>query len=353
MELPTLQNRLALANRIRSLRHQIAQEVTDEFLSRHPDWVDRYGDRAKRLGIEDACYHQDYLAGAIEAGSRESYQNYSRWTSSVLDSRGIAPSFLKENLLQIETALSPHLNHEDQTILRSFIEAGCDGAESTDPDSPMPATKKLSLVRNVYLQTLLQGSRKPALTVALEAIDQGCSFTDFYVDVLQGAMYEVGRLWQLNKITVAQEHMATAITQYVLAQLYERLPRAEQFRGKAVITGVSGELHQLGANMVADALEADGWDVRFLGANMPHEGILTAVDEHQAHVVGISATMLFNIPMVRQLVADIRKQISRPIRIILGGSAFRLAPNLYREIGADAFAPELRTATALLRAFQN
>lgn len=54
------------------------------------------------------------------------------------------------------------------------------------------------------------------------------------------------------------------------------------------------ELHHVGANMVADVLEAHGWDVRYLGTNLPHRSILQAIREHQADWVGISATTLLS-----------------------------------------------------------
>jgi MerR family transcriptional regulator, light-induced transcriptional regulator len=74
--------------------------------------------------------------------------------------------------------------------------------------------------------------------------------------------------------------------------------------------------------MVADVLEANGWNVRFLGTNMPHAGVL------QADVVGISATMLFNLPKVRLLVNEVRgKFANRPSRILIGGGAFRSLPS--------------------------
>jgi methanogenic corrinoid protein MtbC1 len=112
---------------------------------------------------------------------------------------------------------------------------------------------------------------------------------------------------------------------------------------------VAGELHQVGANIVADALEADGWDVRFLGTNMPHAGILKVLEEHAPAAIGISATMLFNVPSVRQLVSDIRRGGSGAPRVVLGGAAFRTARELPSEIGADGFAPDVRDAIQVFR----
>lgn len=89
-----------------------------------------------------------------------------------------------------------------------------------------------------------------------------------------------------------------------------------------IVTGVEGEMHQLGANMLADVLEAEGWDVRFLGTQLPHRDILQAIEEHEPTIVGISATMLFNVPKVSSLIGDVRLRYGSDVRIILGGAAF-------------------------------
>ncbi len=76
----------------------VAQSVTDQFLLRHPDWVTRYGDAGRVRGIEDAKYHIDFLSSSIESGSTAPFEDYARWTSRMLASRGIDPEFVAENL---------------------------------------------------------------------------------------------------------------------------------------------------------------------------------------------------------------------------------------------------------------
>ena len=195
----------------------------------------------------------------------------------------------------------------------------------------------------------MKNQRRAAVTVVLEALRGGHPATDIYVEVLQESLYQVGRLWESNRITVAEEHMATAITQYVMAQLYSHLPPATQTRGSMVITGVAGELHQVGANMVADVLDVQGYDVLFLGTNMPHTGIVQAIEEHDADILGVSATMLFNIPKVVELIKDVRAKLGeRSPRMVLGGAAFRSLPSLTAELGAIGVASDIRAAVRML-----
>ncbi len=178
-------------------------------------------------------------------------------------------------------------------------------------------------LREEYLQEILAGKRKHALELIMDAYRSGYPIPGIYMDVFQEALYEIGRLWETNQITVADEHMGTAITQYVMSNLYQHLEASDEQRGKLVMTGVQGELHQVGANMVADILEADGWDVLFLGTNVPPEGVVQSIRQHGADLFGISSTMLFNLPRVIQLVDVVRRDFGDSVRIMLGGGAFK------------------------------
>ncbi|MBC7963730.1 MAG: cobalamin B12-binding domain-containing protein [Steroidobacteraceae bacterium] len=183
-----------------------------------------------------------------------------------------------------------------------------------------------------YLREILAGKRKTSLEIIMDAYRSGYPIPGIYMDIFQVSLYEIGTLWETNQITVADEHMGTAITQYVISNLYQHLEIANEQRGKLVMTGVLGEMHQLGANMVADVLEADGWDAMFLGTNVPTEGAIRSIRQHGADLFGISSTMLFNIPMVVQLVEEVKKEFGDSVRILLGGAAFRSLHELPGEL---------------------
>ena len=342
-----------LAEKLLARKREAAVEVTERFLTRHPDWLAKYGERARIFGIEDAGFHTEFLAGALEAGDPEAFADYARWTTRMLGARGIGPHFLVENLEDLAQVLAVELSPDETAWMRPYVERGlaaCGEPVAVPGFADEP--QGLALTCRLYTQAILNGQRRAALSVVQEALREGHPVTALYVEVLQEALYEVGRRWEGNRIAVAQEHMATVITQYVMSQLYPQLPSPSVSRGRAVVTGVQGENHQVGANMVADLLEADGWDVRFLGTNMPHQGILQVVEEHQADLLGISTTMLFNAGRVRQLIHDIQQRMgaSRP-HILVGGAPFRLSPHLWQEVGAEGFAPDAGAAVVLARGF--
>src|SRR4051794_4024706 len=95
--------RVQLAECVRGLKARLARAVTDEFFQRHPDWEERYGERGRQRGIEDAGFHLDFLAGAIESGEPAAFESYARWTAGVLGARGIGPH-VAENLEQLSAA---------------------------------------------------------------------------------------------------------------------------------------------------------------------------------------------------------------------------------------------------------
>jgi methanogenic corrinoid protein MtbC1 len=337
-----LPDRTALCRTLRRYEQAIAETVTDTFLERHPDWVTRYGDRARLAGIEDARFHVQFLTAAIERDSRPAFRDYVQWVTRVLGARHIDAVFLWENLDQVQQAAARHLPEADGQLLAGFIEF----AKHPDPGGP-PATTDgpLALTRRLFVQTILTGDRKAALTIAREALRDGARIQDLYADVFQDALYEVGRLWERNAITVGQEHMATAVTQYVMAHVFGTVESATERRGVALMTGVPGELHHVGALMVSDMLEAHGWQVQFLGSNLPITSILRAHADAKPQLLGISVTMLFNRHHATHLIAEARRADPQ-VRVVVGGAAFR--HDAWRDTGADDYAADVRSAIAQL-----
>ena len=112
-----------------------------------------------------------------------------------------------------------------------------------------------------------------------------------------------------------------------------------------VATCVGGELHEIGARMVADFFEMDGWDTYFLGANTPIEAVLSAVAKRKAEALAISVTMTIHLEKVSALIAEVRRaKLDAQTKIMVGGYPFHLAPNLWQVVGAAGFARDAQQA---------
>lgn len=168
-----------------------------------------------------------------------------------------------------------------------------------------------------FASALLAGDRAGALACAREAFARGVDH--LYEDVVQPALVRLGDLWSRNKITIAEQHVATALAQSVLSALYPEFPWPPP-GPRALIACVAGEHHQLGARMVADLLTLDGWDGVFLGADVADDVLLDRVAQTRPGLVVLSLTMATSRGALASLVARLRRQPSNP-KILVGGPA--------------------------------
>lgn len=187
-------------------------------------------------------------------------------------------------------------------------------------------------LRDRYLAAQLTGNRREAIRLLVEdGLGSGATVLDLQAGVIQSAQDQIGRLWQQNRVTIAQEHMASAISQLGLAALFERARPAAPVGKKIVLACVAGELHDLPARLVADFLDLAGFDVRYLGADVPHDDLVRMIEAEQPDLIGLSVTMSFNVPAARTAVARVQAASDRPI--FIGGHATRWSPGLSRELG--------------------
>ncbi len=206
----------------------------------------------------------------------------------------------------------------------------------------------LDLLRERYLRAQLAGDRREAVRLVVEdGLGAGTKVTDLHAGVIQAAQREIGVLWQQNRVSIAQEHMASAISHLSLAALFERAAHARPLGKKLVLACVEGELHDLPARIVADFLEIEGFDVRYLGANVPHDDLTRMIEAESPDLVGLSVTMSFNVPALRIAVARVRAVTDRPI--FVGGHATQWAQGVATELGVASAGTVPSEVVALAR----
>lgn len=185
------------------------------------------------------------------------------------------------------------------------------------------------------IELLISGKRKAAELMIDTMQKDYVSLQAFYLKVLRSAMYRIGLLWQNNQISTAHEHLASSIVLSAISRIYNQLPGTDTRKGSLVVTSAVNEYHEIGARMITDLLEIEGWEVSFLGANTPTEDLLKLLKEVSPDAVCISVTMSFNLPAVLETIACIRsdEQLSR-IPILVGGYALSFV-ELREQIPAD------------------
>ncbi|WP_022662372.1 cobalamin B12-binding domain-containing protein [Paucidesulfovibrio longus] len=190
-----------------------------------------------------------------------------------------------------------------------------------------------------YFHLLLDGERRAASELILDAVARGTDIRDIYLGVFQPVQYEIGRLWQADEISVAAEHYCTAATQLIISQLFPYIAASPKIGRTMVGCCVGGELHELGMRVVCDFFEMEGWNTFFLGANTPDDAVIASLRESRAELLGISVTMTYNVHLVRRLVAAVKaSDLNGRVRILVGGLPFQLSPGLLADVGGDATA---------------
>jgi len=174
-----------------------------------------------------------------------------------------------------------------------------------------------------YFNFLLKGKRKECTKIVQYLLNQDIDIQILYIDLFQKSLYEVGELWEYNKISVAKEHLVTAITEGLINLVYPKLFENETtFINKSVVISCSGnEFHQIGGKMVADVFELHGWDSHFLGANTPVNNMLEYIQDEKPDLVGLSVSVFFNMTSLKTGIEAIKSNFPN-MDIFVGGQAF-------------------------------
>jgi methanogenic corrinoid protein MtbC1 len=190
-----------------------------------------------------------------------------------------------------------------------------------------------------YLEALLTGDRGRSRSVVEEALQSGTTAHNVYIDLIWPVMVEIEKLARADKITLVQEHLATRINHTIVDQLQNKLPRRQQRTSKVVICCAQDQLQELGAQMMADLFESDGWEVRFVGGGLTNEDILAYINSYAPQLLIIYGAESQQAPDIRLLIDTIRSVNAWPdMRIMVSGGLFNRAQGLWEEIGADMFA---------------
>lgn len=209
-------------------------------------------------------------------------------------------------------------------------------------------TDILTKLREAYGTAVLSGSADDAAQIIEQGLASGIIPSKLYLEVLMPVQIEIGARWHRGEVTIPQEHIATQITLRQMAKLKSLLKTRLKLGLKAVVSSVEGDQHFIGAQAVADFLAVDGWEVDFLGADVPTDHLVPFAKAREAHLVCVSVSLTPLIPVAVKLVQELRKINPAP-KVIVGGAAFALNPELAQQVNADGYTPDPQQAVTLAR----
>ncbi|MFF5923364.1 B12-binding domain-containing protein [Streptomyces flavochromogenes] len=187
-----------------------------------------------------------------------------------------------------------------------------------------------------------------AMRLVTAAADAGVDAEALLLDVVAGVQHRIGVEWAADRISVAAEHAASAITDRVLAALAHHQnphPLHLRTRGRVTVACVEGEWHVLPARLLAEVLTHRGWHVDFLGGHTPTPHLVAHVHQTNPTAVLLSASLPTRLPTAHNAISALQ---SIGVSVMAGGAAFGADGRYARLLRADAWAPDAREAAARL-----
>lgn len=270
-----------------------------------------------------------------------------RWSRKAFSARGHDEAELVASLRALarvlERQLPPAAGATALDTLARAIEAlgvprGHEAADGLDPSRP---ADRLALT---YLNLVLEGNVTEAIARLVQA-SANLSLEALYLQVLMPAQREIGTLWQLGDLSIPEEHLVTTTTQRAMSILSHAAPRAALNGRTVVVAAVAGNTHDLSLRAAADLLECAGWRALLLGADVPPEDLPTVLNFFEADLLVLGAMLSTQLRMLTTTVEGVRAYCERDVRILVGGSAFDEAPDVWKKLGVDAYARTLGEVT--------
>ena len=189
--------------------------------------------------------------------------------------------------------------------------------------------------------------REGADELAREALNMGIPANEILQNGLVPGMERVGIKFRENKVFVPQVLMSAKAMHAAMSHLKPYFQSGEVARkGRFVIGTVSGDLHDIGKNLVAMMIEGAGWEVLDLGVDVPPSRMLEAIEQNPGCLIGLSALLTTTMVNMAEAVQEIRTSFPSQ-KILVGGAP--LTDLFRKEIGADFYSPDPQGAVEYLR----
>lgn len=215
--------------------------------------------------------------------------------------------------------------------------------------SPQGEQPPLSEDARFFLKNVLKADSAKAEAFLADLREKNISCTSIYMEIIQPALYEVGRLWETGEIDVMQEHLFSEST----IDLMNRITAGTRGSNKGpgfLGFSVGGEQHSIGIKMVTDLLAERDFRTYFMGINLPVPSVLKALRDLDVDVVGVSAAMAYHVNAAAVLISAIHgSDLFRKVKVVVGGQAFNRDESLWAAINADGFARNAEEAVTLIQ----
>jgi methanogenic corrinoid protein MtbC1 len=323
--------------------------VTARFYEDPSGLYSQLGQRGRDACREDLGYHLEFLRPALEFGLIQPMIDYLRWLTIVLAARDVPAEHLPLSLDWFAEFFNGTMESADARVVAAALQKAkatlLVHADAPQPSDGANSASSPSLESEAFEAALLSGNRHDAHALLDLCLQRGDSLLNFELHVIEPALHSIGRKWQYNQVSVAQEHLATALSQAVMTHGLMKSTLPQGNGRKVVLACVQGNSHFVGLQMVADGFQLSGWDVQFLGADVPTQSLVKHVLESKPDLVGLSVSFAQQLRVAKDVMARLTQAMHslRP-PVIIGGLAINQFAGVAAVVGADDWSPDARGA---------
>lgn len=300
--------------------------------------------------VEDTRTRILTLAESLDVDRPELLAHQTAWYKVALAHRGVAGDYLPENLRAIRDALVRELPPPCHAAVDRHVAAALQRADVAPTELPswLEGDGPLRDEARRFLLAVLENRRRDAFDIVTAAHAAGARVPELHDHLLVPVQREIGRMWLMAEIPIADEHFASRIVESCLDRLAVLHPVAPR-RGRCVLTAaVGGDLHGIGLRIVAERFEMHGFDVWDLGADMPASDFEWLLQDRRVDLIALGATLVLHVATARATIARIRETLGGACPpLLVGGGPFAVVDDLYRVVGADAVANHPEEAVAV------
>ena len=193
-----------------------------------------------------------------------------------------------------------------------------------------------------------------ALESTLFAASAAFSQPVFLEKLIAPLMREIGEQWKAGTLRIAHEHLASAVVRTLLGNICQGIDISAS-TPNLVIATPRGQLHEIGALIAGTTAASQGWQVTYLGPNLPAEEIVGCAVQNSAKAIGLSIIHPTDDPHIANELGKLRRGIQEDVALFVGGAGAIAYDSVINAIGAVRTndMPTFRTELEALRARQN
>lgn len=328
--------------------------ATSLLIERRPELEQLVGRAAFTFWKDELTQRVRELSAAVAENEPKLFVSQIDWIRQTAQPANYSDPMLKASLECLKEVLDEELPDTNDDAVSNILEIAIKSFDSppalNDVESLDGAKIQLA---NRYLDLVLDGDARAAIDLIVNEGMAQFSIDELLFEVLLHAQSEVGSRWHLGNLRISEEHHVTATTQRTLAIL-SHLAESEPSNGLTVVSAaVTGNSHDIGVRAVGYSFERAGWRSICLGSDSPPSEIANAVSCFSADLVLVSAALSTHLKAVRQTIDAIRNGDSASCKILVGGLAFRDAPELWKQLKADGYADSAAEAIKLAKDLQS